>query len=825
MFRRSLGEVLVGEGLKNRGQHDRGESASADYCSGERDHLIIGTTLRDDTKNISLAKRNVLHHTLVVGQSGSGKSFFVARLLEEILLRTRARVVIVDPNGDFRRLDEPSQLIWSEHKDRFSRLEKNYRETSLLPLDNKERFTEAWNTRRFLYLKVGEPAKVPDRTTRRVCTARLFLHWGALEDERRFLLAADAREQPKVFLGLDACSKYLNYLHVDGKMPGKAGLVELAGVADQFLNRDLNLRHYPQVKELSSQDWDAVRAQIHSLLKEYSIWWKKPMAGWFAPHQRSVPLDETRIDDLNDYIDRCFSHHDPDCLTLGLERADSPDVLLAVNVTLWRLWKNAKTALAQSESEKRVPTFIVIDEAHNFVPAQPVSPLQGRVTERILQIASEGRKYGLYLILATQRPTKLHPGLVPECENSALLRVQSTVEQDFAASNLGIAKDLVATVGQAQAGQALMVGRWVEGVTTEAKSALARTVVGGGGLPEAWQSQPSFDITSEDPELMSRLARLLMDQSTRNGGSVTADEVRVIFDGFSKASGTTDEELRGLVEHVTKDEENLELAEGDPWRVVSGVVSGLSVLQLYLENRVLTARVPLRLADLAHEVYRRFGASVKESSWFGKGTFRSVIEGILNEQIVASWDPPGYVYDSRRLNLPDEQGGGLGREESARSRLAEETGVPLLTSAQYAALYREIAAEVNENGYVLTRVTRVVRDKLAEAGEQIPRSAVSFVTTGIWSDGHHFDGEVAEIPQTLAHHFYRSAIDLAGRAEVGLSDEETDEIRDWLLAGDSLEERRDDVATSEPRSGSQDELGPAVERGGTELLEGDKMDR
>ena len=199
---------------------------------------------------------------------------------------------------------------------------------------------------------------------------------------------------------------------------------------------------------------------------------------------------------------------------------------------------------------------------------------------------------------------------------------------------------------------------------------------------------------------MSLLAGLLMDQSTRNGGSVTADEVRVIFDGFSEESGTTDEELRGLVENVIKDEANLRLAEGDPWRVELSY-PGLSELQLYLEKRVLTAVAPLRLADLAQEVYRRFGALVKESSWFGKGTFRSVIEGILNERIVASWDPPGYVYDSRRHNLPDGQGGGLRREESAQSRLAEETGVPLLTSAEYAALYREIAAEVNEKGYVL----------------------------------------------------------------------------------------------------------------------------
>ena len=382
----------------------------------------------------------------------------------------------------------------------------------------------------------------------------------------------------------------------------------------------------------------------------------------------------------------------------------------------------------------------------------------------------------------------------------------------------------MATVGQAQAGQALMVGRWVDGTTVEAKSAPARTAVGGGGLSEDWQSGPSFDITSGDSQLMVHLARLLRERAALKGGNVAIDEVREIFDGFSTGR-TTDHELRALVERVIENEADLQLAGSDPWCLESSYLTELSKLRSYLKERVLTAATPLPLPDLAQEVYREFGTLAKESSWFGTGSFGRVIKGIVDRRIVASWDPPpGYVFDSQRHDLPGGQGGVVDREESTRSRFAEETGVPLLTSAQYGAVYGAIAAEVNENGYVLTRVTRVVRDKLAAAGEAIPRSAVSFVTKGIWNHGHRFDGEVAEIPQTLAHHFYCSAMYLSEQAEVGLTDEEANEIRDWLMAGYSLEERMDDVTTLQPRSGSQDELGPAVEREG-EHLEGDKMDR
>ena len=38
-----------------------------------------------------------------------------------------------------------------------------------------------------------------------------------------------------------------------------------------------------------------------------------------------------------------------------------------------------------------------------------VEPGPGAVTDRLIQIAAEGRKFGLWLLLSTQRPSKIHP--------------------------------------------------------------------------------------------------------------------------------------------------------------------------------------------------------------------------------------------------------------------------------------------------------------------------------------------------------------------------------------------------------------------------------
>jgi hypothetical protein len=55
---------------------------------------------------------SIAHHTVIVAQSGSGKSFFLGRLIEEILLRTRSKLLVFDPNADFRKVDQIVEGEW-----------------------------------------------------------------------------------------------------------------------------------------------------------------------------------------------------------------------------------------------------------------------------------------------------------------------------------------------------------------------------------------------------------------------------------------------------------------------------------------------------------------------------------------------------------------------------------------------------------------------------------------------------------------------------------------------------------------------------------------
>ena len=73
----------------------------------------------------------------------------------------------------------------------------------------------------------------------------------------------------------------------------------------------------------------------------------------------------------------------------------------------------------------REPMLIVIDEAHNVCPARPDDPLTALATEHAVRIAGEGRKFGLVLLVATQRPQKVHENVVSQCDNLVLMRMNS----------------------------------------------------------------------------------------------------------------------------------------------------------------------------------------------------------------------------------------------------------------------------------------------------------------------------------------------------------------------------------------------------------------
>jgi ATPase family associated with various cellular activities (AAA) len=163
--------------------------------------------------------------------------------------------------------------------------------------------------------------------------------------------------------------------------------------------------------------------------------------------------------------------------------------------TEWtRTRRRWEAALAHpEEKDPRVPTFIVVDEAHNLIPDEPRSHNERRLREQFRTIAAEGRKFGLFLILVSQRPDKLDSLVLSECTNRAVMKVGSEAVLKKTSDALGLADIAPKTLERClefDVGRALITGPWATEGPTFLYGAARRTREGGRNLQTEYWAKP-----------------------------------------------------------------------------------------------------------------------------------------------------------------------------------------------------------------------------------------------------------------------------------------------------------------------------------------------
>ena len=134
----------------------------------------------------------------------------------------------------------------------------------------------------------------------------------------------------------------------------------------------------------------------------------------------------------------------------------------------------------------REPVLTVIDEAHNVCPQEPTDHNQALAVEQAINIAAEGRKYGLYLLLATQRPQKLHVNVLSQCENLVLMRLNSLADIEHLATVFShVPRPLIRQAAGFELGEGLVAGR-VTPCPMLFRSGGRRFPEGGGDVPTNW---------------------------------------------------------------------------------------------------------------------------------------------------------------------------------------------------------------------------------------------------------------------------------------------------------------------------------------------------
>lgn len=76
------------------------------------------------------------------------------------------------------------------------------------------------------------------------------------------------------------------------------------------------------------------------------------------------------------------------------------------------------------------PFLLVLEEAHNYIP-QSEGAKYYSVKKSIERIAKEGRKYGLSLMIVSQRPSEISETIFSQCNNFVAMRLTNPTDQQY----------------------------------------------------------------------------------------------------------------------------------------------------------------------------------------------------------------------------------------------------------------------------------------------------------------------------------------------------------------------------------------------------------
>ena len=90
----------------------------------------------------------------------------------------------------------------------------------------------------------------------------------------------------------------------------------------------------------------------------------------------------------------------------------------------------------QTEAERQnSPVLLVCEEAHRYVPNRGEAQYEA-AQSAIRRIAKEGRKYGVGLLLVSQRPSEVEATVLSQCNSWIVLRITNDADREHVRSVL-----------------------------------------------------------------------------------------------------------------------------------------------------------------------------------------------------------------------------------------------------------------------------------------------------------------------------------------------------------------------------------------------------
>ncbi|WP_019638541.1 ATP-binding protein [Paenibacillus fonticola] len=356
-------------------------------------------------------------HAMVVGSTGSGKSWTVAKIIEQVAGLKNSNMIVFDLHGEYEPLAKHPNIT-------------RYRIAGPGDLDNPKEdvlFLPYWllGYEDMLALILDRSDENAPNQAMAFSNAVINAKKSVLETEKMYKELDTFTIDSPVPYSLDDVVKAITELN-EQKVEGSRGPVNgpFNGKFNRFLPR------------LQSKRSDRRHGFLFSLSQQQ--------------------LAVNYLDSLVEKLMRANTESSQGIKIIDFSEVPS-DILPIVLSLVARLVFQVQQ---WSDSTTRHPIALVCDEAHLYLPNRlAADAAEARALAHFERIAKEGRKYGVSLLIISQRPSELNTTVMSQCNNVVALRLSNQSDKSAVANllpeNLGGIQDQLPTLG---VGEAIVVG-------------------------------------------------------------------------------------------------------------------------------------------------------------------------------------------------------------------------------------------------------------------------------------------------------------------------------------------------------------------------------
>jgi uncharacterized protein len=419
--------------------------------------LVLGDDIRGIGLHISAAIDTLLgRHMAVLGSTGQGKTHFVAYITQQLAKYPLSRIVIFDVNGEYAN---------AFRNEKSKKLKSGVRLTVLGPKPStKQSKFEGATFRTIPYFALGRDGLmrllIPSERAQAPSLRFAIEHLPFVETQGEGAKPAGTSGEAVIFddcraQGAQSASSALETIRKKSAYasawPSMRALSCLA--ADNYdlqMGRngvERNAFNYGHVSALVSR----IRAFMDDDRFKTVV---DPNGG--APIKKPLEMEAESANLANEIFGTAkFNEGDWNVHIIDLSRL-APDLMPFVLGSLLEMLASQLFIRGPGQTH---PTLLVLEEAHHYLrqlPGNDDSAGQMRAYERL---AKEGRKFGLSLLVSTQRPSELSPTVLAQCGTWAVFRLSNEADQKaVSAATESASNHIVSQVAGLGRGETIVFG-------------------------------------------------------------------------------------------------------------------------------------------------------------------------------------------------------------------------------------------------------------------------------------------------------------------------------------------------------------------------------